>query len=202
MRLTLAMGEQPTVVPVQGQEVLQAALALPSGGWVDPASSSCHITPVALLASSCRATSLGSCASRLLAAHAFYTCHLGSRKRQHQIKNCLPSACFPTHPADPRERAGLYWGYTTRIVPSLAALLDPAQCPFEGGYDLTVGTSGAWLGCGSRITYTCKTWDGWSGNCLLCLCSASAHPCWHQLGALAEAVAHLFPPAALLVPPR
>ncbi|PRW60255.1 methyltransferase C9orf114 [Chlorella sorokiniana] len=72
VRLTLAMGDQPAVVTLQGQEVLQAALALPS---------------------------------------------------------------------DPRERAGLYWGYTTRIVPSLAALLDPAKCPFEGGYDLTIGTS-------------------------------------------------------------
>lgn len=31
VRLTLAMGEQPAVVTVQGQQVLQAALALPSG---------------------------------------------------------------------------------------------------------------------------------------------------------------------------
>lgn len=31
VRLTLAMGEQPSVVTLQGQEVLQAALALPSG---------------------------------------------------------------------------------------------------------------------------------------------------------------------------
>lgn len=31
VRLTLSMGEQPRVVTLQGQEVLQAALALPSG---------------------------------------------------------------------------------------------------------------------------------------------------------------------------
>ncbi|PSC74008.1 methyltransferase C9orf114-like protein isoform X2 [Micractinium conductrix] len=70
VRVTLAMGEQPTVTTAGGQQVLQAALALPT---------------------------------------------------------------------DPRERAGLYWGYLTRMAPSLAALRE--QCPFSGGYDLVVGTS-------------------------------------------------------------
>lgn len=42
-------------------------------------------------------------------------------------------------PTDPRERGGLYWGYITRIAPSLQAMLE--QCPFYGGYSLTVGTS-------------------------------------------------------------
>lgn len=70
VRLTLAMGEQPTLVTVQGQQVLQAQLALPT---------------------------------------------------------------------DPREKRGLYWGYITRIAPTLAAMA--GECPFPGGYDLTVGTS-------------------------------------------------------------
>ncbi len=42
-------------------------------------------------------------------------------------------------PAEPRERAGRYWGYTVRVAPSLAAALE--ECPFPGGYDLTIGTS-------------------------------------------------------------
>lgn len=42
-------------------------------------------------------------------------------------------------PADPRERRGQYWGYLTRIAPSLESLFE--GCPFPGGYDLTVGTS-------------------------------------------------------------
>ena len=44
-------------------------------------------------------------------------------------------------PGDPREAGGLYWGYATRIAPTWDAML--RQCPFPGGYDLTLGTSGA-----------------------------------------------------------
>ena len=51
-----------------------------------------------------------------------------------------PSSFPCTSAADPRERGGHYWGYLTRIAPSLHAMLE--QCPFAGGYDLTVGTSG------------------------------------------------------------
>lgn len=42
-------------------------------------------------------------------------------------------------PSDPREDAGYYWGYTIRSAPSLSTVL--TECPFEGGYDLTFGTS-------------------------------------------------------------
>ena len=42
-------------------------------------------------------------------------------------------------PADPRTRLGLYWGYTVRIADSLSHAL--RDCPFPGGYDLTLGTS-------------------------------------------------------------
>ena len=48
----------------------------------------------------------------------------------------LPACVY----ADPREKGGLYWGYITRMAPSLQALVE--QCPFPGGYDMTVGTSG------------------------------------------------------------
>lgn len=42
-------------------------------------------------------------------------------------------------PSVPREEAGYYWGYNTRSASSLSAVL--TECPFDGGYDLTIGTS-------------------------------------------------------------
>ncbi len=43
-------------------------------------------------------------------------------------------------PAAPREQAGLYWGYTTRLAKNLPEVF--AGSPYKGGgYDLTVGTS-------------------------------------------------------------
>eukprot|EP00123_Amoebidium_parasiticum_P021759 comp7325_c0_seq1/m.3022 comp7325_c0_seq1/g.3022 ORF comp7325_c0_seq1/g.3022 comp7325_c0_seq1/m.3022 type:complete len:368 (-) comp7325_c0_seq1:234-1337(-) len=42
-------------------------------------------------------------------------------------------------PSAPREVAGLYWGYTVRVAGGLEALF--SECPYEGGYDLTIGTS-------------------------------------------------------------
>mmetsp|Transcript_11618 Transcript_11618/g.15136 ORF Transcript_11618/g.15136 Transcript_11618/m.15136 type:complete len:418 (-) Transcript_11618:75-1328(-) len=42
-------------------------------------------------------------------------------------------------PAAPREDDGTYWGYTTRVAKSIAAALK--ECPYEGGYDLKIGTS-------------------------------------------------------------
>ena len=42
-------------------------------------------------------------------------------------------------PSAPREEAGYYWGYSTRPASSLSSVF--TESPFEGGYDLTVGTS-------------------------------------------------------------
>lgn len=42
-------------------------------------------------------------------------------------------------PTTPREEAGYYWGYSVRSASSISALL--TECPFDGGYDLTFGTS-------------------------------------------------------------
>lgn len=42
-------------------------------------------------------------------------------------------------PSAPREDDGTYWGYTTRIANSILNVFD--ECPFEGGYDLKIGTS-------------------------------------------------------------
>ena len=42
-------------------------------------------------------------------------------------------------PSAPREEAGYYWGYSVRAASSLSAVL--TECAFDGGYDLTLGTS-------------------------------------------------------------
>jgi predicted SPOUT superfamily RNA methylase MTH1 len=42
-------------------------------------------------------------------------------------------------PTTPRDEGGMYWGYTTRLASSINAIFE--ECPYEGGYDLKVGTS-------------------------------------------------------------
>ena len=42
-------------------------------------------------------------------------------------------------PSAPREEAGYYWGYSVRSASCLSAVL--TECPFDGGYDLLIGTS-------------------------------------------------------------
>ena len=42
-------------------------------------------------------------------------------------------------PSTPREEAGYYWGYSVRSSPSVSAVF--TECPHDGGYDLTFGTS-------------------------------------------------------------
>ena len=39
----------------------------------------------------------------------------------------------------PREEAGYYWGYSVRRCSSLSSVF--TECPFDGGYDLSFGTS-------------------------------------------------------------
>ena len=64
-----------------------------------------------------------------------------------KFKDDEPASNDPHHaiiasvvpPSAPREEAGFYWGYSTRSASSLPAVL--TECPFDGGYDLTIGTS-------------------------------------------------------------
>ena len=42
-------------------------------------------------------------------------------------------------PDTPREEAGYYWGYQTRLASSLSAIF--TECPYDGGYDVSLGTS-------------------------------------------------------------
>ncbi|KYK60930.1 uncharacterized protein DCS_02070 [Drechmeria coniospora] len=42
-------------------------------------------------------------------------------------------------PAAPRERGGYYWGYSVRKAGSLSSVF--TESPYEGGYDMSIGTS-------------------------------------------------------------
>uniref|UniRef100_A0A1B6DRB7 Uncharacterized protein n=1 Tax=Clastoptera arizonana TaxID=38151 RepID=A0A1B6DRB7_9HEMI len=42
-------------------------------------------------------------------------------------------------PSTPKQELGVYWGYTVRIANSLSDVF--AKCPYEEGYDFTIGTS-------------------------------------------------------------
>jgi methyltransferase len=42
-------------------------------------------------------------------------------------------------PTAPREDNGTYWGFATRLASSIKEVFE--DCPYEGGYDLKIGTS-------------------------------------------------------------
>lgn len=42
-------------------------------------------------------------------------------------------------PNQPRAETGVYWGYTVRLASSLSQVI--TKCPYDEGYDLTIGTS-------------------------------------------------------------
>jgi predicted SPOUT superfamily RNA methylase MTH1 len=50
-----------------------------------------------------------------------------------------PSRAEAVHPDVPRTEGGYYWGYNIRRCSSLAAIFE--ECTFEGGYDMSIGTS-------------------------------------------------------------
>lgn len=57
-------------------------------------------------------------------------------------------------PSEPREKRGLYWGYTTRLAKGVAGLV--RDSPFPEGYDLKVCAGAqAWGASGSEELRTC-----------------------------------------------
>lgn len=57
-----------------------------------------------------------------------------------QVNTSSPElAAEAVAPSAPREKAGYYWGYSVRPASSLSTVL--TESPFDGGYDLTFGTS-------------------------------------------------------------
>jgi predicted SPOUT superfamily RNA methylase MTH1 len=43
------------------------------------------------------------------------------------------------NPDEPREEGGYYWGYNIRRANSLSTVFE--ECPYDGGYDISIGTS-------------------------------------------------------------
>lgn len=56
---------------------------------------------------------------------------------QQEGSNKLKGSVVP--PSAPRQDTGTYWGYSVRVATSISKIF--SQCPYESGYDLTVGTS-------------------------------------------------------------
>ncbi|KAM3438057.1 hypothetical protein MY4824_003504 [Beauveria thailandica] len=54
-----------------------------------------------------------------------------------QQQQSPPPVCV--HPDEPRTKGGYYWGYLVRRSASLSGVF--TECPYAGGYDLSVGTS-------------------------------------------------------------
>ncbi|KAI0138297.1 putative RNA methyltransferase [Pestalotiopsis sp. NC0098] len=50
-----------------------------------------------------------------------------------------PARAEAVHPALPRTEGGYYWGYSIRRCKTLASIFE--ECPYDGGYDLSIGTS-------------------------------------------------------------
>ncbi|KAI0149468.1 DUF171-domain-containing protein [Xylariaceae sp. FL1272] len=56
-----------------------------------------------------------------------------------RIDESDPSRGEPVDPATPRTEGGYYWGFAVRRCSSLSAVFE--ECSYEGGYDLSIGTS-------------------------------------------------------------
>lgn len=68
----------------------------------------------------------------------------------------------PVAPDAPRQEAGYYWGYAVRQASSLSAVF--TECPHDGGYDISIGTSerGAPLNSVLDVTSTTHVPATWS----------------------------------------
>lgn len=57
-----------------------------------------------------------------------------------------PARGVAVAPSAPREEAGLYWGYTTRVAKNLAEVF--SGCPFKVGWLCAEAFGGVWVGLG------------------------------------------------------
>ena len=73
-----------------------------------------------------------------IALHTRVTCRLPDAEHKFYGPSATQKADV-VDPATPREEAGYYWGYSVRAASTMSAVF--TECPFNGGYDLTFGTS-------------------------------------------------------------
>jgi Putative RNA methyltransferase len=73
------------------------------------------------------------------------TLKLGPTPREHSAEGKTVYAAELVHPGEPREQAGLYWGYLTRIAATLEAMFE--EGPFKGEGFESLGMDGTWVWC-------------------------------------------------------
>ncbi|KAF2089967.1 DUF171-domain-containing protein [Saccharata proteae CBS 121410] len=71
-----------------------------------------------------------------IAPHTRVTLKFSSKEDPGEYHDLQAAA---VNPSLPRQEEGYYWGYQTRQAGSLSAVF--TECPFDGGYDVSVGTS-------------------------------------------------------------
>lgn len=62
-----------------------------------------------------------------------------SAEESAQITKTKEIKAEAVNPDEPREEGGYYWGYNVRRAASLSAVFE--ECAYDGGYDVTIGTS-------------------------------------------------------------
>ncbi|CZS97856.1 uncharacterized protein RCO7_00024 [Rhynchosporium graminicola] len=60
-------------------------------------------------------------------------------EKSHKDSTAATIEAEAVNPNDPREEAGYYWGFNVRKAGTLSEVF--TECPYEGGYDVTIGTS-------------------------------------------------------------
>ena len=60
-------------------------------------------------------------------------------ERAHRDAKAKLIIAEPVGPDEPREEAGLYWGYKIRKAESLSSIF--TECEYEDGYDVSIGSS-------------------------------------------------------------
>lgn len=74
-----------------------------------------------------------------VAAGSRVTVKFTSETEPKYIDGSSPLDAQAVSPDTPREEAGYYWGYSTRLASSLSSVF--TECPYDGGYDISIGTS-------------------------------------------------------------
>eukprot|EP00889_Picochlorum_renovo_P004237 jgi/Picre1/31267/NNA_006621.t1 len=67
------------------------------------------------------------------------TLYLGPKEQIVSLNDTEYLRGYLSNPLDPKSKSGKYWGYSVRLAKNIDGMLHDG--PFEGGYDLTIGTS-------------------------------------------------------------
>lgn len=102
------------------------------------------------------------------------------------------------HPQAPKTEAGYYWGYSIRRCGSLAGIFE--ECAYEGGYDVSVGTSERGIPIAEEFALQMKKREPMTFNHLLVVFggpqgiehAAEFDPALQEMGIIRMKTKHLF----------